>query len=103
MLVVGSGNLVHSFAGVDWRPGAVPHPWALEFDAWVADALARRDREALVHFTRAGRSAQLSVPTTEHYLPLLYPAAMATAADPVTFPYVGIDMASMSMRCVRFG
>jgi 4,5-DOPA dioxygenase extradiol len=103
VLVVGSGNIVHSFAGVDWEPGAKPHPWAQEFDAWVATALSRRDGDALVHYEAAGRSAWLSVPSNDHYLPLLYPAAMATLHDEVTFPYVGIEMASMSMRCVRFG
>ena len=43
------------------------------------------------------------MPTTDHYLPLLYPAAMRADGDAVTFPHTGIDMASMSMRCVRFG
>ena len=73
------------------------------FDAWVADALVRGDGSALVRYETAGRSAHLSVPTNDHYLPLLYPAAMATPDDKVTFPYTGIEMASMSMRCVRFG
>ncbi len=103
VLVVGSGNIVHSFAGVSWEPGAKPHPWAEEFDAWVAAALMRGDGDALVHYEAAGRAARLSVPSNDHYLPLLYAAAMATAEDEVTFPYVGIEMASMSMRCVRFG
>jgi 4,5-DOPA dioxygenase extradiol len=103
VLVVGSGNIVHSFAGVNWEPDAQPHLWAEEFDAWVAAALLRGDGDALVHYETAGRSARLSVPTNDHYLPLLYPAAMATPDDEVTFPYVGIEMASMSMRCVRFG
>lgn len=103
VLVVGSGNIVHSFAGVDWSPDATPHPWAIEFDAWVADALERSDGDALIDFESAGRVARLSVPTTDHYLPLLYPAAMRTTEDEVSFPYTGIEMASMSMRCVRFG
>ena len=103
VLVVGSGNIVHSFAGIDWEPDAVPQPWAVEFDAWVAGALARGDGDALVHYDAAGRAARLSVPTNDHYLPLLYPAAMAGERDEVTFPYEGIEMASMSMRCVRFG
>ncbi len=103
VLVVGSGNMVHSFAGIDWEPDAAPRPWAVEFDAWVADALVRGDQEALVHYETAGQMARLSVPTNDHYLPMLYAAAMRTADDEVTFTHTGIDMASMSMRCVRFG
>jgi len=103
VLVAGSGNIVHSFAGVSWEPDAAPHPWATEFDAWIADALLRGDDGALVDYHTAGPSAPLAVPTTDHYLPLLVPAAMRADDDEVTFPHTGIDMASMSMRCVRFG
>jgi len=103
VLVVGGGNIVHSFDGIDWGENAAPRPWAEEFDAWVADALARGDRESLVDYESAGEIARLSFATSEHYLPLLYPAAMADPGESVTFPYTGIDMATMSMRCVRWG
>ena len=94
---------MHSFAGIEWGPGAQPKPWAIEFDAWVADAVLRRDAEALTHWERAGQAGRLSVPTTDHYLPLLYPAAMAELEDEISFPYESIDMGSMSMRCIRWG
>ncbi len=103
VLVAGSGNIVHSFAGIRWEPDAPPHPWAEEFDTWVADALERGDAHALVNYETAGTSAWQSVPTNDHYLPLLYAAAMREPGDEVSFPHTGIDMASMSMRCVRFG
>jgi 4,5-DOPA dioxygenase extradiol len=103
VLVVGSGNIVHSFAGVSWEPDAPPRPWAEEFDAWIADAIDRRDNRALVDYQSAGAMAQLSVPTNDHYLPLLYAAAMADDNDAASFTHTGIEMASMSMRCVRFG
>lgn len=103
VLVVGSGNIVHSFAGISWEPDAPAQPWAEEFDAWIADALTRGDGDALVNYDSAGAMARLSVPTNDHYLPLLYPAAMREHDESVTFTHTGIDMGSMSMRCVRFG
>lgn len=103
VLIIGSGNIVHSFAGISWSPNPAAHLWALEFDVWVADALARGDSASLVEYHRAGPIAALSVPTTDHYLPLLYVAGTQREGDPVTFPHTGIDMASMSMRCVRIG
>jgi 4,5-DOPA dioxygenase extradiol len=103
VLIVGSGNIVHSFAGISWEPNAHAKPWAEEFDAWVADALVRGDRDALVGYESAGAMARLAVPTNDHYLPLLYAAAMRDISEQVRFTYTGIDMASMSMRCVRFG
>lgn len=103
VLVAGSGNIVHNLGRVVWEDAAPAYPWAEEFDAWVADALERGDEGALVHYERGGMAARLAVPTTEHYLPLLYPAAMRAEDDAVTFPHTGIDMASVSMCCVRFG
>ncbi len=103
VLVAGSGNIVHSFAGISWEPDAPARPWAEEFDAWIADAIDRRDNAALVDYESAGAMARLSVPTNDHYLPLLYAAAMADEDDAVSFTHTGIEMGSMSMRCVRFG
>ena len=56
-----------------------------------------------MHYESAGEVARLSFATNEHYVPLLYPAAMSGADEPVTFPHAGIDMGTMSMRCVRWG
>lgn len=103
VLVIGSGNLVHNLARASWEPGVLAYPWAIEFDEWIADVLTRGDDDALVHYESAGSSARLAVPTTEHYLPVLYSAAMRADGDRVTFPYTALDMASVSMRWVRFG
>jgi 4,5-DOPA dioxygenase extradiol len=103
VLVVGSGNIVHSFAGISWEPDAPARPWAEEFDAWIADAILRRDQNALVDYESAGAIARLSMPTNDHYLPLLYAAAMSDERDAVSFTHTGVEMGSVSMRCVRFG
>lgn len=103
VLLAGSGNIVHSFAGASWEPGAAAHAWAREFDDHVAEALRRGRDDLLVDYRAADDAARLSVPTPDRYLPLLYPAATRVSGEDVTFPYEGIDMASMSMRCVRFG
>ena len=103
VLVVGSGNIVHSFDGMSWERDAPAHSWAVDFDDWVAEALARRDREALTGYESLGLLAEMAAPTNDHYLPMLYAAALCTDEDEVTSTHVGIENASMSMRCVRFG
>jgi 4,5-DOPA dioxygenase extradiol len=103
VLVVGSGNVVHSFAGMRSDPDAEPHDWAVEFDAWAADALVRGDRDALVGYESLGRIADLAVPTNDHYLPMLYAAALRRDDEGLEFTYEGIAHASMSMRCARIG
>jgi 4,5-DOPA dioxygenase extradiol len=103
VLIVGSGNVVHNLGAVVWGEDAKPYEWALEFDAWVRDSVIAGDLEALTSYERQGRAAHLAVPTNDHFLPLLYPAALASAEDEPRFTYEGIDLASVSMRCVRWG
>jgi len=102
VLVLGSGNIVHNLRVIDWQHPDAGYDWAVEFDGWVQDRLLEGDVEALVGYERAGDSARMSVPTADHYLPLLY-AVGAGLGDPVTFTYEGMELGSLSMRCVRFG
>ena len=46
--------------------------------------------------------AKLAVPTSEHYLPLLYVAGASGPRDRLSFPYEGFEGRSMSMRMVMF-
>jgi 4,5-DOPA dioxygenase extradiol len=103
VLVMGSGNIVHNLRAVRRTDGAEPYPWAVEFDEWVRDRLEARDDDALVDYEQLGYVAALAVPTNEHYLPLLYAAALRRNGDPIAFTHSGIDLGSVSMRCVRIG
>jgi len=104
VLVLGSGNVTHNlgdyFARLQAGDAQVPE-FAERFDADVAAAAAQRDAEYLARAveTRLGRSAH---PTLDHYLPLLYPLALAGAEDALVFPIEGFD-GSLSMRAVRCG
>jgi len=100
VLVLGSGNVVHNLGAIDWerRVGE----WNVAFDGAVAEALAARDDAALVGYERLP-GARMSVPTPDHYLPLLYCAAAAGPDAVAITTYEGLEMGSISMRCVRFG
>jgi 4,5-DOPA dioxygenase extradiol len=43
------------------------------------------------------------VPTSDHYLPLIYVLAQHREADVVTFPVDGFDGGSISMLAVQIG
>jgi 4,5-DOPA dioxygenase extradiol len=103
VLIVGSGNAVHNLRAVRWGEDAEPYPWAVEFDEWVRDRLEARDDDALIDYEQLGSVASLAVPTDEHYLPLLYTAALRRDDEKLSFTHTGIDLGSMSMRCVRMG
>ena len=102
VLIVGSGFITHNLRTIDWNGGAPPQ-WAVEFDAWAADALARRDADALVDFMQKGPGARLALPTVEHFVPLLVAAGAAADGEPVQFPITGFWMGSLTRRSVQFG
>ena len=59
--------------------------------------------EPLINYESLGRDAALSVPTPDHYLPLLYVIAQQRESDQVTFPVEGFDGGSVSMLSVKIG
>lgn len=101
VLVVGSGNIVHNLGRMDLsaRRG---YDWAIGFDTAIAARLLQRDHQAIVDYPALGRMAELSVPTNDHYLPLLYVAGASRPQDRVTFFSEEIVYGSVSMRCVLF-
>jgi 4,5-DOPA dioxygenase extradiol len=104
VLILGSGDVVHNLEAYAWggRP-AQPYDWALRFESTVRERLAGSERATLVDYPALGEDALLSVPTPEHYLPLLYVLGASAPEEAVTFPAEGIDGGSVSMLAVRFG
>jgi len=84
VLVLGSGNIVHNLGLWDSRN---PHPldWAQRFDASVKRRIRAREHIELVDWLRLGEDARLSIPTPEHYLPLLYVLALQRERDHASF------------------
>jgi len=97
VLVLGSGNIVHNLGQVVWR-GEAKHDWAVEFDAAIRDAIEAGDDKAVIDYERFGEIASLSVPTNEHYLPLLYTLAMKSPEEEISFFNDAVEMGALSMR-----
>ncbi len=96
VVIVGSGNIVHNLGMVQWRGGSLD--WANEFDAMSKKLIERRDLNELANYTALGSAAQLSIPTAEHYLPMLYALALVDKNEDLTFFNETIDLGSVSMR-----
>lgn len=103
VLILGSGNIVHNLFAADLgNIEAPPDPRGLRFDAMVKTALEDADVEALVHYERWGEDARYSVPTRDHYLPLLWVAALGRPTDAVSFPCQVFQNGAVSMRSVLY-
>jgi len=101
VLVMASGNTVHNLRTMQ-RSAAdnQAYDWAIAFDQWVAQQIGAGHNEALVNFQAQGPIAQMSHPSYDHYLPLLYAAGAAETGDSVEFFNEGYQLASIAMRSV---
>lgn len=61
------------------------------------------DFQLLIDYESLGRNAILSVPTPDHYLPLLYVLGTWREGDTIAFPIEGVDGGSISMLAVSIG
>lgn len=98
VLILGSGNIVHNLRAVEMETYARPYDWAVEFDAQVKELILAGDHKKLVEYEKLGKGAHLSIPTNDHYLPMLYALALQEKDENVTFVHESIQNGSVSMR-----
>jgi 4,5-DOPA dioxygenase extradiol len=103
ILLLGSGNIVHNLRVIQWGRSTQPYPWATQFDAAARGWLERRDHAPLIDYMAAGEAARMSVPTPDHYLPLLYVIGAQRADDRLDVLTDGIEMGSISMLAFSMG
>lgn len=104
ILVLGSGNLVHNLRLYDWgRKGGDPYEWAARFERQARELIVAKDIGPLIDYENLGPDARLSIPTPEHYLPLLYVLGSRSESDVISFPVEGIEGRSVSMLAVQVG
>ena len=104
VLVMGTGNLVHNLHTYSWgRHVVAPYDWALRFEERARGMLRDGEHGPLVAYESMGRDAVLSVPTPDHYLPLLYVIGLRQPGEAVAFPVEGFDGGSVSMLSVQVG
>ena len=98
ILIIGSGNIVHNLNYIDFEDEKTPYPWALEFDTFVNEMINKSDYKPLIDYKNLSESARLSIPTTEHYLPLLYILGLQNENEKLISVTEGITYKSISMR-----
>ena len=102
VLIVGSGNIVHNLRRIDWSSPHGASDWNRRFD----DAAATQLRENPGDILKLSEHADfdLAVPTPDHFIPMLYLAALSAAADDRPEPFVeGPAFGSISMTSYALG
>jgi 4,5-DOPA dioxygenase extradiol len=103
VLILGSGNVVHNLQMAQFGAHVQAFPWAERFQADVRRRIDAGDDASLIDYPDLGEDARLSVPTPDHYYPLLYVLGARHPDDEARFPVEGIDAASLSMLSVVLG
>ena len=103
VLVLGSGNVVHNLRRLQFDQAVTPPAWAATFNAAVRAAIQSRRHAELAAYDQLDAGAAMSVPTPEHYLPLLYVLALQRPGEIAAMPLDGIELGAISMLCVQLG
>jgi 4,5-DOPA dioxygenase extradiol len=104
VMIICSGNIVHNLNILDWNNiDAKPFDWNVEFDNLVKKNIDNRTFNPLVNFQNLGKAAKLSIPTTDHYYPMLYSLGMVQKYEPIKHIYEGYQYGGISMRCFKIG
>lgn len=101
ILIIGSGNIVHNLRYIS--PALGPNKLGVEFEDYVKNSLIKRNTENLIHYENMEVAAEFSVPSREHYLPLLVIYGASSEYDSVNFYNSGITLGSISMLSVMYG
>jgi len=102
VLILGSGNVVHNLRRIDWDKPTDGFDWAHRFDDAARQLMV--DAPADILKLTEHPDYERAVPTPDHFIPLLYIAALAAATN--TTPDVLIDgyaYGSLSMTCFTLG
>jgi 4,5-DOPA dioxygenase extradiol len=104
VLIVGSGNLVHNLHTYAWGRHTVdPYDRAVRFETMAREMMSAGEYKPLIDYETLGREANLSIPTPDHYLPLLYVLATRQNSELITYPVEGVDGGSISMLTAQIG
>ncbi len=100
VLIMGSGNIVHNLSKLSYGQDDNSPDWAVKFDQNIKKLLLKGDHQGILEFESMGKIARLSVPTPEHFLPLIYIIALQEENEKAIFPIEGMTLGGISMRSV---
>jgi 4,5-DOPA dioxygenase extradiol len=106
VLILGSGNMVHNLRMVAWdrlnEPG-FGFDWAYELNNKFKQLIADGNHDALINFSTISPDISKAIPTSEHYLPLLYNLGLQGKNEEVSFFNDKAVGGSLTMTSVRIG
>jgi len=106
VLIIGSGNMVHNLRLLDWnnmQTDDFAFDWAREANEKMKTLILQNDFKTLTQYQSLGKAFQMSIPTPEHFLPLLYILALKKEQDSISFFNDKAVAGSLTMTSVKIG
>jgi len=97
VLIIGSGNIVHNLGIIDWHNPNGGYDWAIEANEGFKKIILDEDSLKLTRLSTLPKPYQLSVPTPEHYIPLLYALGTKKENENISFFNDKVIMGSLAM------
>lgn len=101
VLIIGSGNMVHNLRIMDWHRLDSGYDWAIDINEKFKKAILSGDHKSLINVEGFGQAGKLSIPTPEHYLPLMYILGLTNDKEKTTIFNDKLVMGSISMTSIR--
>jgi 4,5-DOPA dioxygenase extradiol len=105
VLIIGSGNMVHNLGMVAWDKMTADnygYDWAIEMNEIFKKNILSKNDAALIDYTKLGPGAMLSIPTPDHYIPLLYTLGLRDDKDQASIFNDKMVAGSLNMTSVSF-
>lgn len=100
VMILASGNIVHNLRAVNWEMDT-GYPWARDFDTRVKEAVLSREFGTVVDY-QAIDGWYDSIPTPDHFLPLLTALGAVSDDDDIEAWNEIIELGTMSQTSFLF-
>ena len=101
VLIIGSGNMVHNLRMMNWREPDKGFDWAIEMNEKFKTLIQTEDHKALLNYENLGPASKLSIPTPDHYFPLIYSLGIKDKKESVEIFNDKLAMGSISMTSLK--
>jgi 4,5-DOPA dioxygenase extradiol len=103
VLIIGSGNMVHNFQFARFNGNfnePFGHDWALEANETFKKLISENDIKSLINYKNYSKALQLSVPSPDHYLPMIYAIALRCKTEKISYFNDAVIGGSFSMTSI---
>lgn len=104
VLIIGSGNIVHNLRMVEWRKlnERFGFDWAIQTNEKIKEYVLDGNHKDLIDYKNQGKEFLLSIPTPEHYIPLLYILGLKSKSDQIKIFNDKAVAGSLTMTSFKF-